>query len=139
MEDRWRASGTAMNSRVQHRLKDRLAEWIKRLDVVGRSTAGDMFRTEARRLGHVRNNLAHNVQAMWIDTTNELRIFTTWTNKDFEKEYARWEKRPIGAPPLPLATATYSGADIEAAYNDIQSCIRYALTIRGELKKALGA
>ncbi len=125
----------AVKMNVPHKFRDRLNEWLRILPSVDRAHEVNAFREEAVRLADIRNNLAHNVQAMWIDKTNELRVFTTCDNKRYDREVEDW--RQDGAekgdePPTLLTSGTYSGDDIVSAYNDIRAALGYAIQVRNE-------
>lgn len=125
-----------LDPRLPHKFRDRLNEWIRGLPEIGREGEGDAFRIEVMRLAQVRNNIAHNIHGMWIDTGNQLRFFTSFPNKNYDREWSAWTAKPVGKSPDPLLAVTYSGDEIQAAYNDIQACLNYALLVRTEVRVA---
>jgi len=123
-----------LSNKMPHKFRDRLNEWIRGLAQIGRAKEGDAFRTEALRLADVRNNVAHNIHGMWIDLTDELRVFTSFPNKKYDQQFQAWTANPIGPAPSPLLAVTYGGRELADAYGQIQACMRYALEVRAQVR-----
>lgn len=108
--------------KLSHKFRERLNEWIRLcLAPSGQPTKPDSFREDVLRLQTIRNNIAHNISAMWIDTANELRVFCIFDNKEYEAEDAAFDysNGPHGAP-WPIKAITYSGDELLAAHNEMR-------------------
>jgi DNA-binding TFAR19-related protein (PDSD5 family) len=123
--DRW-----PPDTKLSHQARERVNEWIKNvLPVAGLEAEGDRFRERFTDVKHVRDNLAHNIEAMWIDEAGKLRVLTIFDNKQYEREHQQWwanlGKRNVGRPPMPIGYAAYSDDDLIAHYDEIRALIKF--------------
>lgn len=112
--------------RLSHKFKERLNEWI-RLCLSTTTVCDDIeaLRADMLRLQTIRNNLAHNIDAIWIDTSNELRIFCTVDNKEYEAEDAAFDySQGLEHAPWPIKAITYAGDDLIAAHNEMRTYLK---------------
>ena len=70
------------NTKLSHKAREQLNEWIREvLPASGRQAEGGDFRERFMRVKHVRDNLAHNIEAMWIAHGGNLRILTIFVEQ----------------------------------------------------------
>lgn len=108
--------------KLSHKFKERLNEWIRLCLIPSGATANvELVREDLLRLQTIRNNLAHNITAMWIDTSKELRVFCTFENKNYEAETKTFDySNGADGAPLPISSVTYSGDGLLAAHNEMR-------------------
>jgi hypothetical protein len=101
-----------------------LKEWLDFF--VSDAVEADNIRREAKRLQHVRNNIAHNIWMLRLDTQLGAVVNIVQENEDFYREEAEWRddqrtkgKRAQKPQPDQFLTDTYFEADLIKAANDM--------------------